>query len=339
MLHLIVPQFEHIGYLGGILLLIPLMLLFIYVLHTKQQIKKALGDQNLIERLTANYSPNKYRLKFYAVIVALLLLILSAANLRMPLKGDNIKRAGIDVLLVLDVSKSMLSQDIKPNRLDKSKQLVNLLIDKIGNNRMGLVLFAGQAYLQMPLTNDASAAKMYVSNATPDAVPVQGTAIGDALQLADVALNTKEKKYKAVILITDGEDHDSKAIDQAKLLAEHGAVIFTVGAGTSQGSPIMEEGTNEFKKDNEGRTIITKLNEPILQDIATVTSGEFYLMNNTNQIATSIMAKIDNMEKKNTGAGGFKQYQSLYMIFVLLALGLLVAEYFITERKTKQLLW
>jgi Ca-activated chloride channel family protein len=339
MLHLTVLSFEHIHYLTAIGILLPLVVLFVFVLRKKQQIKKALGDPELIDRLTANYSQQKYKLKFYAVLVALILLIVAVANPRLKTKAEETNRAGIDLLIVLDVSKSMWSLDIKPSRLDKSKQLINYLMDKVGNNRIGLVLFAGQAYLQMPITNDAAAAKMYVANASPDAVPTQGTAIADALLLADKALNTQQKKYKAVVLITDGENHEADALAPAKQLADNGAVIYTIGAGTTAGGPIPEEGTNEFKKDNEGRTIISKLNETILQDIANTANGKYYLLTNANNIASDIMQRISNMEKKSTNEGGIKTYASLYYVMGFLALFILIIEYFITERKTKKLLW
>ena len=201
-------SFENSSFLIGLLALVPLALLFTAVLRWKQNVRKQLGDKVLIDRLTKNYSPGLYRAKFIAVLAAIALGIFAMANLRKPSAGDNEKRAGIDVMIALDVSKSMLSQDVKPNRLERAKQCISLLIDDLGDNRVGLVVFAGQAFLQMPLTTDVAAAKLYLSNATPDAVPLQGTDINNALQICSSSLDVQQKKYKAVVLVSDGEDHN-----------------------------------------------------------------------------------------------------------------------------------
>ena len=249
-------EFENIEFLSGLFILIPLVLLFFYVIKWKQSAKKKLGDARLVDLLSKDYSPQRYRFKIIIVLFAIGLGIIAMCNLRKPLQIKGSKANGIDVMVALDVSKSMLSQDEKPSRLDKAKQFINQLTDKLENNRVGLIVFAGQAYLQMPLTADATATKMFVGNASPDFIAVQGTNLSAALQLADASLDTKEKKYKTVILITDGEDHEDKAIDVAKELADHGTVLHTIGVGSAEGSPITEPGTNEYKRDENGQTII-----------------------------------------------------------------------------------
>jgi len=334
-----VPLFEHSEYLLGILLLLPLVALFLYVLKQKKRIRKILGDEERINQLTADYSAKKYNLKFYFSLAALLLLLIAIANPRIKSAVKDVSRQGVDIVVALDVSKSMLSNDIKPTRLDRSKQLINQLIDKAGSNRIGFVVFAGQAYIQMPVTGDFGAAKMYVANASPDAVSMQGTSIGDALKTAQLALDTKEKKYKAIVLITDGEDHEAAAIEQAEKLSENGVKVFTVGSGTTSGSTIIEAGTNAYKVDKDGNTVISKLNETLLQQIAASGNGKYYLLSNPTTIAKDIMQQIDGMEKRTVNATTATNYQSLYMILVFAALVLLVLEYFITERKTKRLLW
>src|SRR5215831_14292721 len=183
---------EHKEFLLGLAVLIPLALLFVFVVRWKQNVKKALGDEQLINRLTKNYSSRLYTIKFIAILIAITATIIAAANLRKPRSGEKEPTAGIDIMIALDVSKSMLSDDIKPSRLERAKQLVSVLIDKLENNRAGLILFAGHAYLQMPLTPDLEEVKMYLSNASPDAVPVQGTNISEALELSNNSLNTKE---------------------------------------------------------------------------------------------------------------------------------------------------
>ncbi|MEP7317954.1 MAG: VWA domain-containing protein, partial [Panacibacter sp.] len=275
-------SFEHIEFFIGLLLLVPLTLIFVLVLRWKAKTKKTLGDVALINKLTANYSSRLYLVKCIAVLLAITLCIAAATNLRKPAKGEQERTAGIDVMIALDVSKSMLSSDIKPNRLERAKQLVNLLVDQLEGNRVGLVIFAGKAYLQMPVTPDLAEAKMFVSNASVDAVSVQGTVISEALQLCDNSLDTKEKKHKAVILITDGEDHDAKAEKATQQLLDNGVVVYTVGIGTPEGSPIMEPGTGTYKTDAVGKTVISKLNETELQNIAAQTGGSYFKMDNAD---------------------------------------------------------
>jgi len=324
-------SFEHKEFLLGLFALLPLIVLFIAVLRWKQKVKKALGDEELIDRLTRNYAARLYRLKFIVVLVALISSIIATANLRKPLSGDKEPTAGIDIMIALDVSKSMLSGDIKPSRLERAKQLISVLIDRLENNRLGLVIFAGQAYLQMPLTPDLTEAKMFLSNASTDAVPVQGTNISEALQLCDNSLNTKEKKHKAVVLISDGEDHDPEADKTVQQLSDDGVVVYAIGIGTVEGSPIMEPGTGSFKTDMNGKTVISKLNEVELKNIALRTEGNYYHMENALATANEVASALNSMEKKLIEAGGEKEYFSFAPLFIAFVVLLLVIEIFIPE--------
>ncbi len=330
-------SFENITYLSALAVLLPLAGIFILAIRRKAKIKKELGDIELVEGLTRNYSSRLYNFKFFLILLALTAGILAAANLHKPAAGSSEKRAGIDIMIALDVSKSMLSEDVKPSRLELARQLVNLLMNQLGDNRIGLVLFAGRAYLQMPLTSDISAAKMYIDNASPDAVPVQGTVIGDALELCDNSLDTREKKYKAVILISDGEDHDPKSAAEVRQLYDHGVVVYTVGIGTAQGSPIIEPGTNVYKTDANGQTIISKLNEKELEDIAQGTGGQYFHLENSFTTAGELTTALGGMDKKVFAAGfGERQYESFFPFFIAFALLLLVAEIFIPETKKEK---
>ena len=239
-------------------------------------------------------------------------------------------------MIALDVSKSMWAEDTKPSRLDAAKQFISSLLDKLGDNRVGLVLFAGRAFLQMPLTSDFAVAKLYVTNASPEAVPMQGTVVGDALRLCENSLNTKEKKYKAVILISDGEDHDPHSTEILQQLADNGVVVNTVGVGSVGGSPITEPGTNTYKVDVNGQTVISKLNETELMQIAQQTGGIYEHLGNAEISATKIASVLNGMEKKVIeNSGDTKQYASFYIFFVLMALLFLIAEIFIPETKRK----
>src|SRR3954451_20503834 len=328
--------FENYTFLLGLLVLIPLALLFAGVLRWKRKTRKALGDEQLIDALTANYSPRLYNIKFILVAITLALGILAMANLRKPKAGEgNEKRAGIDVMIALDVSKSMLSEDVKPSRLDKAKQCVSMLIDQIDNNRIGLVLFAGQAFLQMPLTSDIAASKLYLSNANTDAVAIQGTVISSALQLCENSLDTKEKKYKAVVLISDGEDHDPKTRETLQQLYDNGVVVYTIGVGTPSGAPIIEAG-NVYKTDINGQTVISKLNEEELKTIAEKTGGAYYHLDNSLATANAVATQLNSMDKKLLeGKGGAHQYTSFFPFFIAAMILILIAEVFIPETKKR----
>ena len=267
-------------------------------------------------------------------MVALALAVIAATNPRTPTKNGKERKGGIDVMVALDVSKSMWAQDAKPTRLDKAKSFINALVARLGDNRVGLVIFAGRAYLQMPLTTDAAAASIFIANATPDAVPVQGTEIGEALQLCSNSLNTKEKKYKAVVLISDGEDHDPKSEKVLQQLYDDGVVVHTIGVGSPDGSAIIEPSTNSYKRDINGQTVLSKLNEPELVSIAKKTGGEYHHLDDVPATVDAVMQNLDGMEKKAIDAGqGERQFNSYYIYFLLPALLLLIGEIFIPERK------
>jgi Ca-activated chloride channel homolog len=322
---------EHKEFLLGLLALVPLVLLFVFVIRWKQKVKKALGDEQLINRLTKNYSSRLYTIKFIAILLAIAATIIAAANLRKPASAEKEPTAGIDVMIALDVSKSMLSDDIKPSRLERAKQLISVMIDKLENNRVGLILFAGHAYLQMPLTPDLEETKMYLANASPDAVPVQGTNISEALELCNNSLNTKERTHKAVVLITDGEDHDPDAIKTAQQISDAGLVVYTVGIGTAEGSPIMDPSTGTYKTDENGKTVISKLNEPELKNIAATTLGNYYHMDNAVTTANNVITALNTIEKKYIEGSGERQYLSFAPFFIGIAVLLLVIEIFIPE--------
>ena len=328
-------MFQHIEYLLGLLIVVPLTILFIMVLRWKKKVKKHLGDEALINNLTKNFSARNYRVKFMLQVVAVVLCIVAAANLRSAKAGSGGKRNGIDVMVALDVSNSMLAQDVKPNRLERAKQLLNLLADNMGNNRMGLVVFAGQAYLQMPLTSDLASAKMYISNAATNAVSLQGTEIGDALSICNASLDNKEKKYKAIVLISDGEDHDEQSEEVVKQLADNGVMVHTIGIGSPEGAPIFDNDINDYKKDQNGEVVVSKLNEAALQKIATETGGTYQLFTSADAAVSSLTASMGQMETKQIGSGDQREYTTYFQVFLLLALVLLVIETIIPEQNKK----
>jgi Ca-activated chloride channel family protein len=326
-------SFQHIEYLIA-LAVIPLLAIFYYfLLNWKKQTIKKIGDAVLVTEMIKNYDPQKFALKFIIVLLAITAGVFAMANLRSPKGVEQVSRNGIDVMIALDVSKSMLAQDIKPNRLERAKQAISKLIDKLSNDRIGIVVFAGRAYLQMPLTEDHGAAKMYLSSASTDIVPTQGTVISDALKMCNASFNNKEKKYKAVVLISDGEDHDEGALKIASQMADEGIAINTVGIGSPQGSTIIDELTNQEKQDVNGNTVITKLNEEELKKIAEKGKGSYQLFTNADELATSLDKQLGSMDQRTVTENSLVSYKYFFPYFLMLALILLFIELFISERK------
>jgi Ca-activated chloride channel family protein len=328
-------HFQHNEYLF-FLAVIPLAIfLFILVLRWKKKTVRKIGDEKLVAELISGYSPGLFLVRFLLALIALAAVILGAANLQKPGAMDPVQRKGVDVVIALDVSKSMLAQDSKPNRLEVSRQLIYRLIDELQNDRVGLVLFAGRAYMQMPLTSDHAAAKMYVQNAGPDVVPTQGTVIAEALRISNTAFNSKERKYKSIVLITDGEDHDPEALKLALEMANNGVMINTVGIGSPEGAPILDPMSNEYKKDETGQTIISKLNEAELQQLAQSTSGVYIRLSDTGPAVDALMKQLRSVEQTTLEDSAFKDYRHYFQWFLAAAFLLLCLEFFLPERKWK----
>ena len=326
-------QFQHIELLPALAVIPLLIFLFVLVLRWKGNTIKKIGDSILVKQLIRGYSANKFLAKFVLSILAISSIILAILNLQKPGTMENIERKGVDVIIALDVSKSMLAEDSKPNRLEVAKQLVNKLMMQLQNDRIGLILFAGRAYMQMPLTTDHGAARMYVQNAGPDVVPTQGTVISEALRLSNSAFNSKDKKYKAVVLITDGEDHDPESLKVAQELAKNAIMINTVGIGSPEGAPIMDPMTNAYKKDPQGNTVISKLNEPELQQLAQSTKGVYVRLTDPEQAVAAIMQQLSTIEKTELEDSAFKDFKSYFQWFLAAAILLLLVEFFLPERK------
>ncbi len=330
-------SFQHNIFLIILAAIPVLMLLYFFVLRWKKKTIKKIGDERLVKELIKNYSPQKFALKFVLILVAFTATVFALANLRSPTGTEKVNRSGIDVMIALDVSKSMLADDIQPNRLDRAKQALSKLIDKLSNDRVGIVVFAGRAYLQMPLTGDHGAAKMYLASASTDVVPTQGTVIADALRMCNASFNSKEKKYKAVVLISDGEDHDEGAIKIAEDMAEEGISINTIGIGSPQGAGFIDELTNQPKTDKDGNIVVTKLNEEELKKIAEKGNGSYQLFTNTDALVTGLDAQLSSMDQRTVTEDSLVNYKNYFQYFLLLALILLAVELFVSEREKMQL--
>ncbi len=316
-----------------LLLIIPIALLVWLAIRWKNTTLKKMGDGHLIRQLFKGYSPQKFLLKALLPLIAMALLAVALVNYRKADDSEKIKLNGTDLIIALDVSNSMLAKDVQPNRLEKAKLLIGKLIDRLNGNRVGLVVFAGNAYPQMPLTTDASAAKLFLGSISPDLVPTQGTNISEALLLADRMMNTQEKKYKSILLISDGEDHDEDADATAKQLKEHGVVINTIGIGSPDGAQLYDPNTNDVKRDAEGNVVVSKLNEKALQDLAAATGGTYQLLGETETAVKNTLAELDNMDKKAITDTTFTNYTTYFYWFVLVAMVLLIIELLMPEKK------
>lgn len=294
---------------------------------------RRIGDLHLIRLLTAGFSRPRFILRFSLLCLAFITGVFAVMNLRRPGAADGLSRKGIDVVIALDVSRSMMASDMPPNRLERAKELIGRLMNAMPDDRFALIVFAGKAYLQMPLTNDHGAAAMFVSAAGPDAVAEQGTVISEALRRTATVFNGNERRFKSVILISDGEDHDPEAVKTATGLAEQGMMISTVGIGSPEGSYITDPATGENKKDETGSQVISKLNEEELQAIASATSGTYVRLDDSAEAVANLKQQLSQIESIALDDLSLVNFKTFYWVFAGLMLLLLVAEFFIPETK------
>lgn len=331
------PIFIYILLIG-----IPLALIFFWlVFKLKEKAKKRFGNLDLIQKLSSSYSPAKQKLKVFILILALFFLLFSLARPQFGTKLTMLKRKGVDIIIALDTSLSMLAEDMKPNRLEKAKREVKGLIDRMRGDRVGLVAFAGASFVQCPLTLDNSAAKMFLDIIDVDLITKPGTAIGDAIKTSISAFEQKERKFKVLVLITDGEDHQSDPVEAAKMASKEGIRIYTIGIGSVQGEPIPLRDKNGnmigFKKTQDDQVVVSKLDEMTLQKIALETGGKYYHATPTEMELDKIYDEISRMEKKELEGKLLTQYEDRYQYFLILSLIFLTLEFFISERKGKTL--
>lgn len=327
-------HFQYIEYFIT-LAAVPLMIFFYFrLLKWKKKTEKKIGDPSLVKELTSQYSSKKFLTKFILFIAGFVFCVFAVAGFVKPDGTQKISRKGTDLVIALDVSKSMLANDIQPSRLVRAKQLISRIIDNFPDDRIGLVIFAGRAYLQMPITIDHEAAKMYLSAASPGDVPTQGTVISDALRMCFAAFNPDDKTFKSILLISDGEDHDNDAIKVTKDLAKEGIMVNTVGIGSPEGAPILDPTIGQYMRDAKGQTVITKLNQKELSDIAKASNGIYQLYSNTDAVAANIKDQLADMDKEvNTSDSSYIAFKQYFQYFLGAALILLLVEFFFTEKK------
>jgi len=330
-------RFAHPEFLF-LLLLIPVLIgIFIYTGILKRRNLNKFGNPELLSKLMPNVSFIRPKIKFYFQLVAILFLIIVLAQPQFGSKEEKNKRKGIEVMIALDVSNSMMAQDVVPSRLENAKQILSKLVDGMTDDKIGLVVFAGDAYTQLPITVDYVSAKMFLSTISTQMVPRQGTAIGSALDLAIKSFGPKTKVGRAIIVITDGENHEDDAIGAAKLAAENDIVVDVIGMGKTDGAPIPVPGTMSFWKDKDGNVVVSKLNEQMCKEIAVAGKGLYVHADNSNNAYRVITKELDTLAKSDINSSVFSEYNEQFQSFALLALLILIVDIFVFDRINKRL--
>lgn len=322
------------------LLVVPALMLFFFYSRLKR--KKALalfGNKDILSFLMPNVSKSRPALKFFILMLALSSLIIALARPQFGSKLRTEKRKGIELMIALDVSNSMLAEDIQPSRLERAKRAISQLVDKLSNDQIGLIVFAGDAYTQLPITADYVSAKLFLNAINPSMVPTQGTAIGSAIDLAAKSFNPQFKGSKAIIVITDGENHEDNAVQAATEAAGQDITVYTLGMGLPQGGPIpvIVDGQKTYMKDKQGNIIVTRLDESMLQKIAEAGNGAYIRANNSQVGLNDLFNEINKMEKSEVESQIYSDYDDKFQYFIGLALFLMLVDFMILERKNKYL--
>lgn len=326
-------RFAEPQYLYLFILLPVLVTIFIFYRRAQKRRLQRFGDMAIIGQLMPEASPKRVRNKFILLVVVFGLMIAALAQPQFGSKLREVKRKGIEIMLAMDVSRSMLAEDFKPNRLERTKNAASRLVEQLEDDRVGMIVFAGDAYIQLPITSDYVSAKGFMSAISTDIVPVQGTSISKAIELATRSFSEQSHKSRALVIVSDGESHDDDPVAAAQLAKEKGIVIYTVGIGTPEGAPISING--EMMKDEDGNIVVSKLAEEMLQQLAVLTGGTYVRATNQSVGLDEILKRIKAMEKQEFNAMAFAEYNDQFHYLVMLALALLLAEFIMIDRKNR----
>lgn len=329
-------RFANPEYLYLLFILPVLVVGFILLNIQKLKAVKKLGDLKLIKRLMPELSLKRSYLKFWLIFAVIVFGVVVAARPQFGTKIEKVEKKGIELVIAIDVSNSMMARDVNPDRLSKAKQILTRIIDERKNDKVAIVVFAGEAYVQLPMTTDIQSAKIFLENIDPSLVPVQGTVIGSAINIAMNSFTSDKEVDKSIILITDGEGHDDNGPQLAEQAASAGIQINVVGVGSPEGAPIPVSLTsNEMKKDNEGNIIITKLNEEMCKEIAQAGKGMYVRADNSNNALKSLQAELDKLQKKNVEGSAYSEYDEKFQFFAWCMLILLLIEICIFDKKNR----
>lgn len=326
-------RFEEPTYLYLLLLLPFLAAFYLYSNYRRRKAIRKFGDPVLMAQLMPDVSKYRPDVKFWLVFAAIGLFAVLLARPQFGSKLETVKRQGVEVMIALDFSNSMLAQDVQPSRLEKAKRLVAQLVDKMENDKVGMIVFAGDAFTQLPITSDYISAKMFLESINPSLISKQGTAIGAAINLATRSFTPQEGVGRAVIVITDGENHEGGAVEAAKAAAEKGIQVSVLGVGMPDGAPIPVEGTNDFRRDRDGNVVVTRLNEQMCQEIAQAGDGIYVRVDNSNAAQKVIAQEINKMAKADVETQVYTEFNEQFQAVAWIILLLLLAEMLILERK------
>lgn len=326
-------RFEEPTYLYLLLLLPFLAAFYLYSNYRRRKAIRKFGDPVLMAQLMPDVSKYRPDVKFWLVFAAIGLFAVLLARPQFGSKLETVKRQGVEVMIALDISNSMLAQDVQPSRLEKAKRLVAQLVDKMENDKVGMIVFAGDAFTQLPITSDYISAKMFLKSINPSLISKQGTAIGAAINLATRSFTPQEGVGRAVIVITDGENHEGGAVEAAKAAAEKGIQVSVLGVGMPDGAPIPVEGTNDFRRDRDGNVVVTRLNEQMCQEIAQAGDGIYVRVDNSNAAQKVIAQEINKMAKADVETQVYTEFNEQFQAVAWIILLLLLAEMLILERK------
>lgn len=326
-------RFEEPTYLYLLLLLPFLAAFYLYSNYRRRKAIRKFGDPVLMAQLMPDVSKYRPDVKFWLVFAAIGLFAVLLARPQFGSKLETVKRQGVEVMIAFDISNSMLAQDVQPSRLEKAKRLVAQLVDKMENDKVGMIVFAGDAFTQLPITSDYISAKMFLESINPSLISKQGTAIGAAINLATRSFTPQEGVGRAVIVITDGENHEGGAVEAAKAAAEKGIQVSVLGVGMPDGAPIPVEGTNDFRRDRDGNVVVTRLNEQMCQEIAQAGDGIYVRVDNSNAAQKVIAQEINKMAKADVETQVYTEFNEQFQAVAWIILLLLLAEMLILERK------
>lgn len=328
------------AYPNALFLYIPLLLivaLFLYASYKRRSDLRQYGSPELLGAMMPEASRHRPQLKFWLTFAALCFMVLLLARPQFGTKIETVKRQGIETVIALDISNSMIAQDVAPNRLERSKNVISRLVDGFEDDKVGLIVFAGDAFIQLPITNDFISAKLFLESISPSLITRQGTNIKAAIDMATRSFTPREGVGKAIIIITDGENHEGGAVEAAKVAAEKGMMVYVMGVGTPEGAPIPEGRGNDFRRDKEGNVIVTKLNEQMCQEIAAAGNGVYIRIDNTGNAQKILQKEVDKLAKADLDTAVYSEHDEQFQVMAWIAFVLLLIEMLLMVKKNPRL--
>lgn len=328
------------AYPNALFLYIPLLLIvgiYLYACYKRRSDIRKYGSPELLGAMMPEASRFRPQLKFWLTFTALCFMVLLLARPQFGTKVETVKRQGIETVIALDISNSMMAQDVAPNRLERSKNIISRLVDEFEDDKIGLIVFAGDAFIQLPITNDFISAKLFLESISPSLITRQGTNIKAAIDMATRSFTPREGVGKAIIIITDGENHEGGAIEAAKAAAEKGMMVYVMGVGSPEGAPIPGERSNDFRRDKEGNVIVTKLNEQMCQEIAAAGNGVYIRIDNTSNAQKILQKEVDKLAKADLDTAVYSEHDEQFQVMAWIAFVLLLLEMLLMVKKNPKL--